>query len=197
MANANPTERKPDHSEHTDAQLRQEREESLRIVDLIPQTIIVLNPSGKAIYANRVVLEYTGLSLDDVQADDFSGSRIPSRGRAEGSRRAAGETFRHGSIRERAADSWERRQISVVPDPLQPLARRKRKGRTLVRNGNRHWKIESGHRKRLQMRSTRSKSPRQTSAGDRYDPHTGLVQPRGWPERVPQQKVTRLHGAFS
>jgi formate hydrogenlyase transcriptional activator len=71
MADANPTEPQPEHSERTEAQLRQEREELLRIVDLIPQTIIVLNPNGKAIYANRVALEYTGLSLDEVQADDF------------------------------------------------------------------------------------------------------------------------------
>src|SRR5882762_7912833 len=40
------------------------------IVDVIPQTIIVLNPDGKAIYANRVALEYTGLSLDVVRTDD-------------------------------------------------------------------------------------------------------------------------------
>src|SRR6267143_5419038 len=48
----------------SEAELRQ-------IVDVIPQTIIVLNPDGKAIYANRVALEYTGLSLDVVRADDF------------------------------------------------------------------------------------------------------------------------------
>src|SRR5580698_9489400 len=71
MADANPTEPQPEHSEHADPQLRQEREELRRIVDLIPQTIIVLKPNGKAIYANRVALEYTGLSLDEVQADDF------------------------------------------------------------------------------------------------------------------------------
>jgi formate hydrogenlyase transcriptional activator len=71
MADANPTEPQPEHSEHADAQLRQEREELRQIVDLIPQTIIVLKPNGKAIYANRVALEYTGLSLDEVQADDF------------------------------------------------------------------------------------------------------------------------------
>jgi PAS domain S-box-containing protein len=71
MADVNPKEPQPEHSEHTEAQLCQEREELRRIVDLIPQTIIVLNPNGKAIYANRVALEYTGLSLDEVQADDF------------------------------------------------------------------------------------------------------------------------------
>jgi hypothetical protein len=29
------------------------------------------NPNGKTIYANRVALAYTVLSLDEVQADDF------------------------------------------------------------------------------------------------------------------------------
>ena len=53
------------------ADVNQEREELQRIVDLIPQTIIVLNPNGKAIYANRVALDYMGLSLDEVQAQDF------------------------------------------------------------------------------------------------------------------------------
>src|SRR5271168_4881281 len=71
MADVNPTEPQPEHGEHTGAQLRQEREELRRIVDLIPQTIIVLDPSGKALYANRVALEYTGLSLGEVQADEF------------------------------------------------------------------------------------------------------------------------------
>jgi PAS domain S-box-containing protein len=71
VPDVNPAEPQPEHSEHTEAQLRREREELRRIVDLIPQTIIVLNPNGKAIYANRVALEYTGLSLDEVQADDF------------------------------------------------------------------------------------------------------------------------------
>jgi formate hydrogenlyase transcriptional activator len=45
--------------------------EARQITDAIPQTIIVLNPDGKAIYANRVALEYTGFSLDEVRADDF------------------------------------------------------------------------------------------------------------------------------
>jgi formate hydrogenlyase transcriptional activator len=48
-----------------------DEEELRRIIDLIPQTIVVLNPDGKAIYANRVAFEYTGLSLDEVRADNF------------------------------------------------------------------------------------------------------------------------------
>jgi formate hydrogenlyase transcriptional activator len=41
------------------------------MTDAIAQIIVVLNPDGKAIYANRVANEYTGLSLDEVRADDF------------------------------------------------------------------------------------------------------------------------------
>src|SRR5882762_917233 len=54
-----------------EAKLRSDEEELRRMTDAIPQNIIVLNPDGKAIYANRVTLEYTGLSLDEVLADDF------------------------------------------------------------------------------------------------------------------------------
>jgi formate hydrogenlyase transcriptional activator len=55
----------------TEPNLLPDEQELRRIIDLIPQTIVVLNPDGKAIYANRVALEYTGLSLDEVRADNF------------------------------------------------------------------------------------------------------------------------------
>ena len=55
----------------TEPILLPDQEELRRIIELIPQTIVVLNPDGKAIYANRVALEYTGLSLDEVRADNF------------------------------------------------------------------------------------------------------------------------------
>src|SRR5579864_6808319 len=60
-----------DDLKRAQAKLRQDEEELRRMTDAIPQTIIVMNPDGKAIYANRVTLEYTGLSLDDVRGDDF------------------------------------------------------------------------------------------------------------------------------
>jgi len=55
----------------TEPKLLPDEQELRRIIDVIPQTIVVLNPDGKAIYANRVALEYTGLSLDEVRADNF------------------------------------------------------------------------------------------------------------------------------
>jgi formate hydrogenlyase transcriptional activator len=48
-----------------------EEEDLRRIVDLIPQTIVVLDLDGKAVYANLRTTEYTGLSLADVSGDDF------------------------------------------------------------------------------------------------------------------------------
>ena len=60
-----------DDVERTEAKLLHDERELRRIVDLIPQTIVVLSPDGKAIYANRVALEYTGLSLDEVRTDEF------------------------------------------------------------------------------------------------------------------------------
>ena len=57
--------------QHGAPQLPQDEEELRRIVDLIPQTILILNPEGKVIYANRVMREYTGLSLDELRGDDF------------------------------------------------------------------------------------------------------------------------------
>jgi formate hydrogenlyase transcriptional activator len=60
-----------DDLKRAEVKLRQDEEELRRMTDAIPQTIFVLNPNGKAIYANRVALEYTGLSLDDVGTDDF------------------------------------------------------------------------------------------------------------------------------
>jgi len=49
--------------------VQQNELELRRIIDAIPQTIIVLNSDGRAIDANRVTLEYTGLSLAEVRAE--------------------------------------------------------------------------------------------------------------------------------
>ncbi len=51
--------------------LRQDEEELRRITDAIPHAIIVLDPDGRSLYANRVTLDYTGLSLSDAQTEDF------------------------------------------------------------------------------------------------------------------------------
>src|ERR1700751_2819525 len=60
-----------DDGQLTEPKLLPDEQELRRIIDLIPQTIVVLSRDGKAIFANRVALEYTGLSLDEVRADNF------------------------------------------------------------------------------------------------------------------------------
>src|SRR6185503_7237476 len=56
---------------HREEKLRQDERELRRITDAIDQRIAVHEPDGKILYANRVMLEYSGLSLEDVMADDF------------------------------------------------------------------------------------------------------------------------------
>jgi len=70
MLEVNARKPQPEHLERAE-KLRQGQDEFGQIVDLIPQTIVVLNPEGKAIYANRVALEYMGLTIEEVRADDF------------------------------------------------------------------------------------------------------------------------------
>jgi PAS domain S-box-containing protein len=42
-----------------------------RITDAIPQTIAVLGTDGKNLYANQALLDYTGLTSEEVMAPDF------------------------------------------------------------------------------------------------------------------------------
>jgi formate hydrogenlyase transcriptional activator len=51
--------------------VRQDEQELRRIIDAIPQTIVVLGPDGRNLYANQAMLDYTGLTLDEVMAADF------------------------------------------------------------------------------------------------------------------------------
>jgi formate hydrogenlyase transcriptional activator len=51
--------------------LRQDERELRRITDAIPQAISVLVPDGTVLHANQVVLDYTGLTWEDLKTDDF------------------------------------------------------------------------------------------------------------------------------
>src|ERR1700720_159248 len=66
-------ERQRSHEALTNAlaDVRKSETELRRMTDAVAQSIVVLDPDGKAIYANRVALEYTGLSLEEVQAAGF------------------------------------------------------------------------------------------------------------------------------
>jgi formate hydrogenlyase transcriptional activator len=53
------------------ARLHEDERELRRIIDAIPQTIVVLAPDGTTLYANKALLDYTGLTMDGVLAPDF------------------------------------------------------------------------------------------------------------------------------
>jgi formate hydrogenlyase transcriptional activator len=55
-----------------EAKLRQDEQELRGIVDAIPQLIVVREPDGTFLYANRSLLEYSGFTVDEVMGPDFS-----------------------------------------------------------------------------------------------------------------------------
>jgi formate hydrogenlyase transcriptional activator len=55
----------------TEQKLREDERELRRITDAIPQTIVVLDPSGVPLYANQATLDYTGLTPKDVFTPHF------------------------------------------------------------------------------------------------------------------------------
>ena len=53
--------------------IEQSERELRRIVELIPQIVIVIGPGGTPLYANRVMLDYAGVSPDQVPFVGFGG----------------------------------------------------------------------------------------------------------------------------
>src|SRR6202790_5197292 len=51
--------------------MRDSEEELRRTTDAIAQAILVLDSDGTAMYANRVALDYAGLTLEEVQSEGF------------------------------------------------------------------------------------------------------------------------------
>lgn len=59
-----------DHK-RAEEKLRQDERELRRITDAIPQAIVIQDPEGIPFYANQAVLDYTGLTIEDVVTSDF------------------------------------------------------------------------------------------------------------------------------
>src|SRR6202163_227606 len=55
----------------TEKKLLEEERELRRITDAIPQPIVVRAPKAQPLYANQAMLDYTGLTMQDVVASDF------------------------------------------------------------------------------------------------------------------------------
>ncbi len=53
-------------AKEAEEKIRQDGHELRRIADAIPNIVVVLNPDGQRIYVNRVALEYTGLSIEEM-----------------------------------------------------------------------------------------------------------------------------------
>jgi formate hydrogenlyase transcriptional activator len=84
-----------DSLKQTEERVRQDERELRMVVDFVPQHLVVLDRAGRVLYANRAVLEYTGLTLtellahpdvwsDVVHADDLPTVRATLRGLADG-----------------------------------------------------------------------------------------------------------------
>jgi PAS domain S-box-containing protein len=58
-------------TKQAEEKIRQDAHELRRITDSISQAIVVYDPDGRPLYVNRVGLEYTGLSMDEVRAENF------------------------------------------------------------------------------------------------------------------------------
>jgi len=63
-----------DDLKRAEARLRQDEQELRGIVDAISQTIVVLSPDGTVLYANRPLLDYTGLTMAELTAPDSRGN---------------------------------------------------------------------------------------------------------------------------
>jgi len=60
-----------DDRKHNEQILRQSEEDLRTTTDAIRQAIVVLSPDGTTLYANRVALEQTGLTMEEVNAKGF------------------------------------------------------------------------------------------------------------------------------
>src|SRR5262249_55029932 len=54
-----------------EVELLRDQEELRRITDAIPLTIIVLSPEGVPLYTNRVACDFTGVTLEQVGAENY------------------------------------------------------------------------------------------------------------------------------
>jgi len=75
---------------HRTRELTAANEELRRTIDAIPQAITILGPDGSTLGANAFVLDYTGLSLEEITADD---SRVRGLHPDDVSRLLRGEPF--------------------------------------------------------------------------------------------------------
>jgi PAS domain S-box-containing protein len=110
-----------DDLKRAQVRLRQDEEELRRITDAIPQAILVLAPDGRNLYANRVSLDYTGLSLEEARSDDFR-TRVFHPEDIERVREVRRRALADGAPFENEQRILGKDgQVSTVPQSLQPV----------------------------------------------------------------------------
>jgi len=60
-----------DALKQAEEKVREDERALRRITDAIPENIVILDPDGVPLYANRATLDYTGLTMADVARSDF------------------------------------------------------------------------------------------------------------------------------
>lgn len=110
--------------------LREEDRELRRITDAIPQTIVVLDPSGVPVYANQAMLDYTGLSAEDVLTSGFrerfshlDGLEKLKEQRAAGLSRGLPFELEHRARRKDGEYRWSLVRFNPVRDELGRVVR--------------------------------------------------------------------------
>src|SRR4029453_546373 len=58
-------------SKIAEERIQQDERELRQLIDFVPQHILVARPDGTRLYANQGMLEYYGMTLQEVQAEDF------------------------------------------------------------------------------------------------------------------------------
>src|SRR5262245_20720896 len=58
-------------TKRAEQRIQQDERELRQLIDFVPQHILVARPDGARLYANQGTLEYHGMTLQEVQAEDF------------------------------------------------------------------------------------------------------------------------------
>jgi PAS domain S-box-containing protein len=58
-------------TKRAEQRIQQDERELRQLIDFVPQHILVMRPDGTRLYANQETLEYHGMTLKNVQTDDF------------------------------------------------------------------------------------------------------------------------------
>ncbi len=65
-----------DDQKRSDEALQKSEQELRGVVDALPQPIVVLRPDGTGLYVNRPLIDYTGLTMEELMTPDTRGNPV-------------------------------------------------------------------------------------------------------------------------